>query len=179
MSTSKQYRRIAVISKTHGRRGEVVAVARDGLPNLLKKGLQVVLVPPALKGPRQFEVTSCEGQGSSRLISFREVDGLGVARELVGKSVLVRRADLPDDFEMHDALGLIGRSVQDSQFGFVGTIDEVMRGPANDVWVVQGPLGEVLVPAVPPIVTELTIEGPIRVDLPRGLVDEERVHDTI
>ncbi len=44
-------------------------------------------------------------------------------------------------------------------------------GPANDVWVVDGPFGEVLLPAVESVVVDATGEGPIRVLAPEGLLE--------
>ena len=47
-----------------------------------------------------------------------------------------------------------------------------MVGGGNDVWVVEGPYGEVLVPVVDAIVTNCPEDDVIDVDLPDGLVGE-------
>ena len=44
-----------------------------------------------------------------------------------------------------------------------------MRGPANDVWVVRGELGETLLPVVDAVVGTPPDEGPIPVRVPAGL----------
>lgn len=147
-------------------------VPTDGLPFLLHEGLEVVLVPPLLKGPRTFTVSSCsDGQGG-QLVGFAGVQSLGQAAKLLGKTVLVRTKDLPRDFGLHDAFALIGREVHDASSGLLGTICEVLCGPANDVWVVRGAHGEVLIPAVEPLVVSWEANAPVEVDLPRGLVSE-------
>ena len=66
---------------------------------------------------------------------------------------------------------LLGREVVDEKSGPLGSIVEVMVGPANDVWVVEGPLGEVLLPAVESVVVDASGEGPIRVLAPEGLLE--------
>lgn len=179
MSASWKYRAIATVVKTHGRKGEVVVAARDGLPFLLANGMEVCLVPPPLKGPRRFAVTSCSGDGDVRRVKFDGVDDLSVSTPLVGRTVMVRLSALPDHFVLLDAMALIGRELHDRNLGPLGLIEEVMRGPANDVWVVRGAYGEVLVPAVDAFVTEMPNSGPIVVDLPDGLVGEGAVDDQV
>ena len=43
--------------------------------------------------------------------------------------------------------------------GELGVIAEVMVGPANDVWSIQGPYGEVLIPVVPEVVQGTISDG--------------------
>lgn len=129
-------------------------------------------MPPLLRGPRALVVESVADAPSGQLVSLRGINTLGDAAQVVGKYLLARKADLPDDVDLHDAEALVGREVEDRTFGPIGAICEVMRGPAQDVWVVRGAYGEVLVPAVEAIVRTFADEGAIEVDLPRGLVDE-------
>lgn len=165
------YRSIAIVQKTHGRKGEVVVVPTHGLPLLLHEGLVVVAVPPALKGPREYVVGRCSGEHGAQLVALRGVSTLGQAAKLVGKTLLARVADLPADLGLHDVDALLGRDVEDEELGPLGQIAEVLRGPANDVWVVKGAFGEVLVPAVEPIVRSWEQGFAIRVSLPSGLVE--------
>ena len=88
-----------------------------------------------------------------------------------GRYLLARESNLPDDVALHDAEALFGREVSDQELGYLGTIAEVMVGPANDVWVIEGPFGEVLVPVVDQVVLALPEKGPISVHIPSGLVD--------
>ena len=150
------YRVIARVAKAHGSKGEVVAVPAGGLPPLLSEGLQVAVVPPELKGSRWHTVEA--------------VENIGSARAIAGKSLLAAECDLPADLAAHDPERLVGRAVTDARLGSLGTITDVMLGPANDVWVVTGERGETLVPAVFQIVGEVTYgEVPIEVRLPVGL----------
>lgn len=167
---AEAYRSIAHVEKTHGRKGEVVAVPAHGLPLLLRKGLRVVIVPPRLKGPRELEVVSCSDSSTGQLVRLARIDTIQAASELVGHAVLARIRDLPDDFALHDVPALMGRAIEDVRLGAIGAIEEVMQGPANDVWVVEGPYGEVLVPVVEHVVASVPEAGPIVVSLPNGLV---------
>lgn len=132
----------------------------------------MVVVPPRLKGPRERTVVSCEGSETGQLVHLSGIDDLGASSALVGRTLLCAEADLPADFALHDVPRLLGRTVRDRVRGDLGTITEVMAGPANDVWVVEGEQGEVLVPVVDAYIVELPPNGAITVDLPDGLVDD-------
>lgn len=164
------YRVIARVAKAYGSKGEVVAVPAGGLPPLLSEGLQVAVVPPELKGSRWHTVEAVETSGAGQLVALSGVEDIGAARAIAGKSLLAAERDLPADLAAHDPERLVGRVVTDARLGSLGTITDVMLGPANDVWVVTGERGETLVPAVPQIVGEVTYgEAPIEVRLPVGL----------
>lgn len=169
----ERYRAIARVAKTHGKRGEVVTVPVHDLPLVLDAGMRVHLVPPALKGPRSLVVSSCADGPAGQLVSFEGVDGIDAASDLVGKVVLVSEKCLPPDFALHDVVSLVGREVVDERMGSLGTICEVMLGVANDVWVVRGARGEVLVPVVDEFVVDADADGAIVVALPDGLVEGE------
>jgi 16S rRNA processing protein RimM len=166
------YRVIACVTKTHGRKGEVVAVPADGLPLLMREGLRVCVVPPLLKGDRWHEVLDVDDGPHGQLVALSGVTDQGAASKIVGRSLLASVADLPEDLTLHDGARLVGRDVVDSRLGAIGHVEEVMFGTAQDVWVVRGgDLGEVLVPAVDAIVTSVPADGPIQVTLPPGLLD--------
>lgn len=164
------YRLIARVVKTHGTKGEVVAVPAGGLPPVLDEGLRVAVVPPALKGSRWHEVRDVESSPAGQLVSLSGINDLGSAREIAGKWLLAAEADLPEGLSMHDMEFLIGLEVEDERLGLLGSIEEVMVGPANDVWVVRGERGETLVPVVDDIVLGLkTEDGPVVTNIPVGL----------
>lgn len=177
MSGTSGYRSIATIIKTHGRKGEVVAAPCHGLPLALANGMRVAIVPPRLKGPRWYEVSSCSNSESAQCVALKGVDDLSQASKLVGRTVLACVDDLPEDFASHDVRQIIGRAVVDEHYGALGDIEEVMLGPANDVWVVRGTFGEVLIPVVEQVILSIPDEGPIRCDVPKGLVGMEGGHD--
>ena len=166
----ERFRAIARVEKTHGRRGEVVTVSVHGLPSLVREGLEVFVVPPALKGPRSHLVASCSTDDrAGSLVALSGVDALRAAESLVGRTLLAREGDLPADLALHDAERLVGREVEVVPTGETGVISEVMRGPANDVWVVRGELGEILLPVIDDVVEAVPACGRIPVRVPAGL----------
>lgn len=170
---------IARVLKPHGSKGEVVVAALRGLPFLLREGLGVCLTPPSLHRDRWVTVEGLRSQGGGAvagtddeaLVRFSGTGTLDDAEELSGCLVLVRREDVdlgPLDVP-YDAL--LGREVLDAHRGSLGTIREVMETPANDVWVIDGgPFGEILIPVIDAVVSEVPDEGPITVALLDGLI---------
>ena len=165
-----RYRCIARVEKTHGRRGEVVTVPVHGLPSLVREGLDVAVVPPELRGSRWHTVVSCSSDGrSGSLVALDGAGDLAAAERLVGRHLLARLSDLPEDLALHDAGRLVGREVVDERSGDTATIAEVMVGPANDVWVLRGSRGELLLPVIDDVVSEVPDNGPVVVRIPAGL----------
>lgn len=147
-----------------------MAEPAEGLPPCLVSGLRVALVPPALHDERFHVVLRVGEGGSGQLVQLSGIEELSQAKDVVGKHILARRADLAADFALHDAPSLLGRQVVDAALGELGHIQEVMQGPANDVWVVEGPFGEVLLPVVKPVVEKVPEYGAIFVCTPEGLI---------
>ncbi len=168
----ESYRCIARVEKPHGKYGEVVTVPVHGLPAVLSEGMRVCIVPPRLKGDRWHEVESCYEDGrSGQLVAFSGVESIGDAEELRGRYILAAESELPEDIDLHDVDILMGRDVEDVNEGLLGQISEVMVTPANDVWVVDGEGGEVLLPVIEQVVRSVPEEGPIVVDATGFLSD--------
>ena len=167
----RSYKNIARVVKTHGSKGEVVVAPLPGLPFLLAEGMRVSLTPPALDRPRFCTVTALREGAQADIVRFSGLDGLGAAERAVGCLVLAAE----DDIELGplDAAydRLIGREVVDARHGRLGAITEVLENPAHDVWVVEGPFGEVLVPVVEAVLDEIPDEGPISVHVMDGIVE--------
>ena len=152
-----------------------MTVPVHGLPSLVREGQMVAVVPPELTGERWHKVTSCsQDNRAGTLVGLSDVSNLDGAESLVGRYLLARRADLPDDLELHDAAALIGREVTDCSLGLSGVLTEVMCGPANDVWVIVATLAcndfELLLPVIDSVVSVVPDEGPINVNA-SGFVD--------
>ena len=164
-----KYRCIARVEKTHGKKGEVVTVPVHGLPRLVRMGLEVAVVPPVVGSNRWHEVLEVTSSGKNGdLVRLSGSTCLSDAESLVGRYLLAPESELPSDLALHDPARLIGRAVTDDE-DRVGTIVEVLTGPANDVWVVRGPEGEILLPVIDHVVSSVPDSGPIMVKVPAGL----------
>lgn len=159
------------IVKAHGLKGEVSVSPLTGPPFFLPEGLDVWLVPP----PAQIRRTRILGvrQGpKGPLVTLEGVTEIGLARAIVGSEILARAEDVPDEIA-EEPFEVVGMRVSDAERGDLGTVDEVIETGANDVWVVHGPFGEVLIPVIDEVVLEFDeAGGTIAVRLLPGLIDE-------
>lgn len=92
------------------------------------------------------------------LLHLRGVSSIDEADELRGSLVQVRRTDAvtlsKDEYFVHD---LVGGTVVQENGEALGTLTSVMRGSANDVYVVGQGKNEILLPAVKQVVRSVDI----------------------
>lgn len=133
--------------------------------------MDIALTPPALKRDRFSRVEAVGDAGDCLRVKLRGIDSLEDSEKIVGCYLLAREDDL--DLGAFDVAydDLIGRTVEDARYGELGNIAEVIETPANDVWSIEGPYGEVLVPVIDQVVPEIPDEGPIRIDVMDGIID--------
>lgn len=162
---------LGVLIGTHGLRGDLkVKSLSDGSESLL--AAQRVYLRAAGKEPVEYRparVVAHKGGYLLRLVGFEQIDA---AQALVGSEVLMPLADLPElDESEHYWFELEGLQVIDRTRGDLGKLEDLFTTPAHDIYVVRGPFGEVLIPAVDAFVGRIDLEaGTMEVDLPDGLV---------
>jgi 16S rRNA processing protein RimM len=137
------------VAKTHGLDGEVSVITTEGLPVERLCGLEVWFVPPPAT-VRSSRVLGIRPGPKGPLFSFEGVSDLNTASSLRGTLVLARASELP---EVEEELDVVGFTVTDETRGDLGEIVDVILTGANDVWIVHGPYGEVLVPVIDDVVT--------------------------
>ncbi|MDO4436724.1 MAG: 16S rRNA processing protein RimM [Coriobacteriaceae bacterium] len=166
------YKNIARVVRPHGSKGEVLVAPLRGLPLLLHEGMRVHITPPALKRERVSTVEGITTVPDGDRVRFSCAHNLDEAEALAGRYVLARVEGLDLDAMCVAYDDLIGRVVVDARHGELGTVQEVMETPANNVWVIGGgSFGEVLVPVIESVVQEIPSDGPIPVTIMDGLLD--------
>jgi 16S rRNA processing protein RimM len=112
------------------------------------------------RGKRPCRVTEIRTQQQKVVASIEGVDTMTAAEELRGALLMVDRdhlEPLPEDtFYRHDILGL---AVEDETGRRLGRVEDIWETGANDVWVVRGEGGEILVPAVRTHVVGVDLAG--------------------
>ncbi|MCX8007734.1 MAG: ribosome maturation factor RimM [Coriobacteriia bacterium] len=165
---------VARVVKTHGLDGEVaLSLMFDADPRELLVGRELWPVPP--RGvPRPLHACDIRvpSTGDEVVVRFAETQDLATSKRLVGTLLLARAGDLPElPAGPPDARGF---AVVDEQRGLLGTIEDVIVTGANDVWVVRGTRGEVLVPVIEDVVMDLDEASRTAiVRLLPGLLDED------
>lgn len=163
--------RVGRVTRPHGLRGEVRVVAEGAFPELVMQLRTVWLVTPW--GEEERRVASVRRAGSAFLAKLEGVDDRAQAERLRGAEVCVAEEDVPPLPEgTYYVSDLLGVEVVTEAGEFLGLLQDVLRGPTQDVYVVRGPRGEVLLPAVREVVREVRLEDRrITVRLLPGLVE--------
>jgi 16S rRNA processing protein RimM len=159
------------IGRPHGIRGDVVVGVRTDEPELRFAVGSRLDTDPADVGP--LTVAAVRWHSGELLVRFEGYRDRTAAEELRGTwlrvdSSTLTPSDDPDVFHDHELIGLTVRTVDGTE---VGVVDDVLH-PAQDVLAIRGPAGEILVPFVRAIVTEVDVEaGVVTIDPPAGLLD--------
>lgn len=168
------YTAVGRIVKTHGLNGEVsVKMHAEASADSLT-GLEVWFVPPTTS-VRSAKVRSVRPGPKGPVMAFDGIDDVDSARELPGREILVDTDLLPEPLDLgSDPADAIGMMVIDEKRGLLGEVVDVIVTGANDVWVVEGAFGEVLIPVIDDVVCGYD-EGSdtAHVRLLRGLIEGE------
>ena len=136
------------------------------VPNRFDNG-QVLFV----QARRLTIVSSQPLRAGQVVLSFDGVNSPGEAQRLVGQHLTIPPGEspqLPDGEYFH--YQLLGLSVETTEGELLGKITEILETGSNDVYVVRGEKGEVLVPALSSVITDVRVDdGVMLVSLPEGL----------
>jgi 16S rRNA processing protein RimM len=164
------YRRIAQISRAKGLAGEVAVVPLGNFSLQTWEDLRLWIVPPDHGLIRETYVRTVAESKTYLLLGLEGVTERTTAQRLVGRYLLACTDDCdgqPGEDRKDSAVGL---AVRDEVRGFLGTIIDERLGIAQTLWVVEGPFGEVLIPAVDEFICSRD-EAEVCVRVPEGLLE--------
>lgn len=154
------------IIRVHGLNGQLRVRVMSDVPERFQPG-QVVYIDDSRFTIRSFGIF----RGDEILLGLVGVDSRYAAQNFVNKWITVPQEavpPLPEGEWFH--FQLIGLRVITGQGEELGEITEILETGSNDVYVVSGATGEILVPALSKVVREIDIaSGLMVVDLPEGL----------
>jgi len=153
------------IVNTHGIRGEVKIVPWCDSPEFLC-GFDTLYIDEA-----PIRLRAARPHKGNVLAALEGVDTVEGAMALKGKTVHIDRADVTLPEGRHFLADLIGLRVVDADNGAeLGVLTEVLTPPAHQVYLVKGPQGERLIPAVEEFIVETNVDGGyLRVRLIEGM----------
>ncbi|MGA9406847.1 MAG: ribosome maturation factor RimM [Bacteroidota bacterium] len=163
---------VGVIAKVFGVKGEVkihsYARSLDEFEPLTS-----VLVGKSENKVVEKKIEKVSPRGNDIYIKFYDVDDRNASEALVGHFLFVeetaRKRLAPGEFFVDD---IIGMSVLDSRKKVLGVVKDVVRYPAQDVYIVKAGEDEVMVPAVRNIVRAVDAKNrTITIAPPEGLFD--------
>jgi 16S rRNA processing protein RimM len=168
------YLAIGRIIAPHGIRGEVKVEVLTDFPERFKPGTHVFL-GAGTEDPeaRPAKIAAARPHKGGFLVKLDIVPDRNAAELVRNRYLLIPAADAMPLGEHENYLhDLIGLQVETTDGQQLGELREVLFTNANDVYVVRGPAGEVLLPAIRDVV--LRVDLPARrmvVALPEGLLD--------
>lgn len=150
--------RVKVVSEVAGRfdEGNSLSVSQDGF----------------VAEDRTYQIAMSRSTGKDELIiCFKGFRDRRQAERLTGLWLCVSQSEVPaaeeGEYFHYQLIGLTVRTVEGEE---LGELAEILETGSNDVYVVAGLDGEILVPALSRVVREIDVAGGLMVvDLPEGL----------
>jgi 16S rRNA processing protein RimM len=169
-SAREDWLRLGVLTAPWGTRGEV-KVRLDVEPACLERIARVYLGPEH----RAIDLLGVFRRGRAYTLQLRGIETMTAAETLRDVDVVIPRAEAPPlaegEFFVADVVGL--RAVTTTGRA-LGTVAEVLSTGANDVYVVRGDAGEVLIPAIRDVVTSIDpAAGVLQVEPLPGLLPDD------
>ena len=159
---------IARVVKPWGVRGEIKLEVLTGFPDQIERLKRVYVGSKAVP----HDVAHFHWHSGELLLQLADVRDRNAAELLRGQLVQIPHEEAvplkPGEYYEHQIIGLHVTTTEDEP---LGQVVEVLATGANDVYVVQGPRGQVLLPARVEVVRSIDLEaGTMTVTLLPGLI---------
>jgi 16S rRNA processing protein RimM len=143
---------IGRIGRAKGLRGEVRVEVYNPESHILEK-IRTIAAGTDPNDLTEFSIRNLAQQAKSLVVSFDHVETREAAEGLTGRELFVRRSELPELPEgEYYWCDLIGCEIVSESGERLGTLRKILPTPANDIYVIDGPGGETLLPAIPEVV---------------------------
>lgn len=163
---------IGKVTGVHGIKGEIKVAVYGGLESL---SFETVFIN--LKGVQaEQKVKRMRPHKGSLLLELEGISTRNDAEGLVGLEISVKKSELPEPGEdEYYYFDLIGMEVLTDEGKLLGNITNIIQTGGNDVLEVEGPLGEVLIPAIEDTIIDVDMdERKVTVRLMEGLLPGEQ-----
>ncbi len=147
---------VGEVQAPHGVRGHFRARVLTDFPERFKRLRRVYLG----EEHQPFEVESARVLPEGALIKLRGIESPEVARTYAHKLLYVPEAEAePLGEDQYYWYQIIGLAVWTKDERYLGEVKEILNTGSNDVYVVKGPSGEVLVPAIEDVVVSVDVKA--------------------
>jgi 16S rRNA processing protein RimM len=117
-------------------------------------------------------VAQVEWHKGNAIIKLNAIDSVAAAQGLKGQLVEIHHSQLkplPEGQYYH--FQLIGLEVRTAQGELLGTVTEILNAESNDIYIVQGDRGEILIPAIGDVIKAIELDkGRIIIEPIEGLL---------
>ena len=164
-----QYVSVGYIRRAHGVEGRVLVESLTDNPTRFENLTEALV---EIDGERTlYHLERCSAASKGWLIKFKGVDDRSDAERLKSGYLLVEAARIPELEEgSYYLFDLIGMNVYTTSGELLGEITDVRQYPANDVYIVEGENGKLLLPAIRDVVKNIDVQNKrMEVELLSGL----------
>lgn len=122
---------------------------------------------------RPFEIESCRSHGQFLIVKLATIDSVEAAEKLRGHDLSIPRSELRELAEgQYYAFQVIGLDVVTTGGERLGQVTDIVFTASNDVYIVEGKRGEILIPAIEDVVKSIDLKkGTITIEAIEGLLD--------
>ena len=161
---------VGVIARAHGLGGEVVVDAYSDAPERFQPGSVLTAAFPTGK-TASLVVANMRPFQERLLVQFEGVATRTEAESLRGADLLIARSEVkPLPEGQYYRFELVGLAVKSRAGEPLGEVADVFSTGSNDVYVVRGPRGEILLPAIAGVIVEIDLaQKTMTVAPPAGL----------
>lgn len=162
--------KVGKILRPHGIKGEIlIQINRENPEGFL--GLPYIIIEDETD---VFEIESFRSHKKNYIMKLVGITHINQVENWRGRAVYAdewpEEALAEDEYYVED---LIGMKVIDERGRAIGRLVSVMETPANEIYLVDGPFGQVMIPAVGEFILDVSISsGEIHVHLVEGMIDE-------
>jgi 16S rRNA processing protein RimM len=151
---------VGQVRRPHGIRGEVrVEILTDDPDRIAQRDDLYLAYPQSPDDVERYPLETVRPHKGILLLKLGGVDDRDAAEELRGMLVQVPLSEaVPLEEGEYYHFQLIGMDVETETGEWLGRVADVVEAGAHDVYVVRGPRGEILLPAVEDVILELNTE---------------------
>jgi len=125
--------------------------------------------------PEAYEILETIPQPPRLILRLKGIEKIEEAELLIGKQILIKKEALLEleegEYYWADILGMKVETREDKR---IGKVKEIFRTGANDVYVVEGKRGEILLPAIEEVIQSIDLKrGVMKVIRMEGLWEDE------
>jgi 16S rRNA processing protein RimM len=162
---------VGTVARAHGLHGEVVVDSYTDAPERYAPGSTLDASVSEADAPMRLRIATSRPFGERLLVRFEGIESRTAAEALRGANLTISRSEtksLPEG--QHYRFELVGLRAETPRGERIGEVTEVFTTGANDVIVVRGDRGEILVPMSPGVIVSVDVAGgSITMDPPPGL----------
>jgi len=165
---------IGRVMKPHGVRGKV-KVNYFGKDLHLPSFYREIFIEDEEGKPESYEVLEAVPQPPRLILRLKGIEKVEDTKSLIGKEIFVEKGALLELGEgEYYWVDILGMRVETREGKGIGRVKEIFPTGANDVYVVEGKRGEILLPATEEVIQSIDLErGVMKVARLEGLWEDE------